>query len=41
MGRFIREQLGARRRRDDGIVTDKERLTALVLLAVEAEGVRR
>src|SRR5688500_16429517 len=39
MGRFIREQLAREGVATDGIVTDKERLTALVLLAVEAEGV--
>jgi 5-dehydro-2-deoxygluconokinase len=39
MGRFIREQSAREGVAVDGIVTDKERLTALVLLAVEAEGV--
>src|SRR5262249_56188466 len=39
MGRFIREQTAREGVATDGIVTDKERLTALVLLAVEAEGV--
>jgi len=39
MGRFIREQLGREGVATDGLVTDKERLTALVLLAVEDEGV--
>ncbi len=39
MGRFIREQLAREGVATDGIVTDKERLTALVLLAVEDEGV--
>jgi len=39
MGRFIREQTAREGVAIDGIATDKERLTALVLLAVEAEGV--
>ena len=39
MGRFIREQLDREGVATDGIVTDKERLTALVLLSVESEGV--
>jgi 5-dehydro-2-deoxygluconokinase len=39
MGRFIREQLAREGVETRGIATDKERLTALVLLAVEAEGV--
>ena len=39
MGRFIREQLVREGVETKGIATDKERLTALVLLAVEAEGV--
>jgi 5-dehydro-2-deoxygluconokinase len=39
MGRFIREQLQREGVSVDGLVTDKERLTALVLLAVEEEGV--
>jgi len=39
MGRFIREQLQREGVATDGVVTDKERLTALVLLAVEDEGV--
>ena len=39
MGRFIREQLAREGVATDGIVTDPERLTALVLLAVEDEGV--
>ncbi len=39
MGRFIREQSAREGVAVDGIKTDKERLTALVLLAVEAEGV--
>ena len=39
MGRFIREQLQREGVATGGVVTDKERLTALVLLAVEDEGV--
>ncbi|HEY0125283.1 MAG TPA: 5-dehydro-2-deoxygluconokinase [Rhizobium sp.] len=39
MGRFIREQTAREGVAVQGIATDKERLTALVLLAVEAEGV--
>jgi 5-dehydro-2-deoxygluconokinase len=39
MGRFIREQLVREGVEVAGIATDSERLTALVLLAVEAEGV--
>jgi 5-dehydro-2-deoxygluconokinase len=39
MGRFIREQLQREGVETAGLKTDKERLTALVLLAVEAEGV--
>src|SRR5262245_7297825 len=39
MGRFIREQSAREGVATKGIVTDKDRLTALVLLAVEAEGV--
>jgi 5-dehydro-2-deoxygluconokinase len=39
MGRFIREQLDREGVSTDGIVSDKERLTALVLLSVESEGV--
>jgi 5-dehydro-2-deoxygluconokinase len=39
MGRFIREQLAREGVSTDAIVVDKERLTALVLLAVEEEGV--
>ncbi|MFS8111468.1 5-dehydro-2-deoxygluconokinase [Rhizobium jaguaris] len=39
MGRFIREQAAREGVATAGIATDKERLTALVLLAVEAEGV--
>ncbi|MBL0371126.1 5-dehydro-2-deoxygluconokinase [Rhizobium sp. KVB221] len=39
MGRFIREQLEREGVSTDGIATDNERLTALVLLAVESEGV--
>src|SRR6187551_3079600 len=39
MGRFIREQSAREGVATAGIVTDPERLTALVLLAVEAEGV--
>ncbi|MEQ1953250.1 bifunctional 5-dehydro-2-deoxygluconokinase/5-dehydro-2-deoxyphosphogluconate aldolase [Mesorhizobium yinganensis] len=39
MGRFIREQLRREGVSVDGLVTDKDRLTALVLLAVEEEGV--
>src|SRR5690606_10060052 len=39
MGRFIREQLQREGVDTSGIATDAERLTALVLLAVEAEGV--
>lgn len=39
MGRFIREQLEREGVATDGIVADKDRLTALVLLSVESEGV--
>jgi len=39
MGRFIRERLQREGVATAGLTTDKERLTALVLLAVEAEGV--
>lgn len=39
MGRFIREQLEREGVEVSGIATDPERLTALVLLSVEAEGV--
>ncbi|MCV3239620.1 bifunctional 5-dehydro-2-deoxygluconokinase/5-dehydro-2-deoxyphosphogluconate aldolase [Mesorhizobium sp. ZC-5] len=39
MGRFIREQLAREGVATAGIATDPERLTALVLLAVEEEGV--
>ena len=39
MGRFILEQLDRETVDTSGIVVDKERLTALVLLAVEDEGV--
>ena len=39
MGRFIREQLGREGVDTSGIATDPDRLTALVLLAVEDEGV--
>jgi len=39
MGRFIREQLAREGVETKGVATDPERLTALVLLAVEAEGV--
>ena len=39
MGRFIREQLGREGVDVSGIATDPDRLTALVLLSVEAEGV--
>jgi 5-dehydro-2-deoxygluconokinase len=39
MGRFIREQLAREGVSVDGLVTDPDRLTALVLLAVEEEGV--
>ncbi len=39
MGRFIREQLAREGVVTDGLTSDKERLTALVLLAVEEEGV--
>lgn len=39
MGRFIREQLGREGVETRGIATDPDRLTALVLLSVEAEGV--
>lgn len=39
MGRFIREQMAREGVSTDGISTDRERLTALVLLAVEDEGV--
>src|ERR687887_2622255 len=35
MGRFIREQLECEGVSTEGLVTDRERLTALVLLAVE------
>ena len=35
MGRFIREQLGREGVATAGVITDRERLTALVLLAVE------
>ncbi|MQT12221.1 bifunctional 5-dehydro-2-deoxygluconokinase/5-dehydro-2-deoxyphosphogluconate aldolase [Segnochrobactrum spirostomi] len=39
MGGFIREQLAREGVATDGVVVDRERLTALVLLAVEDEGV--
>ncbi|MDB5474019.1 MAG: iolC, partial [Devosia sp.] len=39
MGRFIREQLNREGVETRGIATDPNRLTALVLLSVEAEGV--
>jgi 5-dehydro-2-deoxygluconokinase len=39
MGRFIREQLTREGVATDGIVTDPNRLTALVLLSIEDEGV--
>ena len=39
MGRFIREQLAREGVETSGIATDPGRLTALVLLSVEAEGV--
>ncbi|RUU58060.1 5-dehydro-2-deoxygluconokinase, partial [Mesorhizobium sp. M2C.T.Ca.TU.002.02.1.1] len=39
MGRFIREQLRREGVSVDGLKTDKDRLTALVLLSVESEGV--
>lgn len=39
MGRFLLEQLAREGVNTDGVVTDPERLTALVLLAVEGEGV--
>ena len=39
MGRFIREQLRREGVSVDGLKTDKDRLTALVLLSVEEEGV--
>ncbi len=39
MGCFIREQLGREGVETSGIATDPDRLTALVLLSVEAEGV--
>ncbi|MCB1445632.1 MAG: 5-dehydro-2-deoxygluconokinase, partial [Rhizobiaceae bacterium] len=39
MGRFIREQLEREGVATEGIVTDRDRLTALVLLAIESEGV--
>ena len=39
MGRFIREQLVREGVSVEGITTDKDRLTALVLLSVEDEGV--
>jgi 5-dehydro-2-deoxygluconokinase len=39
MGRFIREQLAREGVETRGIATDPDRLTALVLLSVEAEGV--
>ncbi|MCX5578160.1 bifunctional 5-dehydro-2-deoxygluconokinase/5-dehydro-2-deoxyphosphogluconate aldolase [Kaistia terrae] len=39
MGRFIREQMVREGVATDGIATDPDRLTALVLLAVEDEGV--
>ncbi len=39
MGRFIREQLAREGVSTEGVVVDRERLTALVLLAVQEEGV--
>lgn len=39
MGRFVREQLARENVAVDGVRTDPERLTALVLLSVEDEGV--
>lgn len=39
MGRFIREQLDREGVETRGVATDPDRLTALVLLSVEAEGV--
>ena len=39
MGRFIREQLTREGVNVDGLKTDKERLTALVLLSVEEEAI--
>ncbi|WFP63487.1 5-dehydro-2-deoxygluconokinase [Mesorhizobium sp. WSM4904] len=39
MGRFIREQLRREGVSVDGLKTDRERLTALVLLSVEDEGI--
>jgi 5-dehydro-2-deoxygluconokinase len=39
MGRFIREQLGREGVETRGVTTDPDRLTALVLLAVEGQGV--
>jgi 5-dehydro-2-deoxygluconokinase len=39
MGRFILEQLAREKVDTAGVAVDKDRLTALVLLAVEAEGV--
>jgi 5-dehydro-2-deoxygluconokinase len=39
MGRFIREQLTREGVNTDGLKSDKDRLTALVLLSVESEGV--
>ena len=39
MGRFIQEQLRREGVSTDGITVDKQRLTALVLLAIESEGV--
>ncbi|TPI61887.1 5-dehydro-2-deoxygluconokinase [Mesorhizobium sp. B3-1-3] len=39
MGRFVREQLRREGVSVDGLKTDKQRLTALVLLSVESEGV--
>src|SRR5262245_27256063 len=39
MGRFIREQLRREGVETRGVATDPDRLTALVLLSVEAEGV--
>ena len=38
MGGFIKEQLEREGVETKGIVTDEDRLTALVLLSVEAEG---
>jgi 5-dehydro-2-deoxygluconokinase len=39
MGRFIREQLAREGVATEGVIADKDRLTALVLLSIESEGV--